>query len=183
MSSHPLRRRSALALRLVGSHDRSQWQANLEAGASGPAIYRDAARVLLDDAGNDGEPQAGAFSDVLAGKERVEDLVHSIGGDSATIVLDRDHNLVGIGFGTNVDFPLLALAPALEDGVASVGKEVGPHLMDLARSVQEGQGRIEIRGHLDRMLELIAEQDERGLDGIIDLNRFDAVLVRIGVVL
>ena len=62
-----------------------------------PALDRDLAAVIADDAVADAEAEAGAFADFAGGEERIEDPAQVLVGDAVAGVGDEELDRVGLG--------------------------------------------------------------------------------------
>jgi hypothetical protein len=77
---------------------RSRGQEHAEHRAGGPRVLDvDPAVVLLHDARDHGEAEAGAAAALLRGVERVEDPIADVGGDPDAGIGDRDGDEVLLG--------------------------------------------------------------------------------------
>ena len=145
----------------------------------------DGAAILLDDAMHDAQAEASAYADGLGGVEGVEDLGLAFDGDAGAVVADADAEVsllftVGERFlcpGANAD------ATALRDGVDGVVEEIGPDLIEAgAFGVEEGKvgGEIFFEGDFF-FAEFVAEDDERGIDAVVDVYALELALALVGV--
>src|SRR4051794_13892597 len=100
----------------------------------------DLAAVVADDAGDDGEAEAGPLAPLLGGEERVEDGVQVLEGDPAALVDDLERDL---GAGPAGAQPEQASGVG---GVAGVEQQVDQHLLQLIGvGGQGGQIRRQLR--------------------------------------
>ena len=130
------------------------------------------AAVLLDDAMHDAEAEAGANAYGLRGVEGVEDQRLALEWNPGAVVADADAEVCSVfavrerflGPRANAD------ATALWNGVDGVVEEVGPDLIEAgAVGVEEGKVRGEIFFEGDFFFaEFVAEDDERGIDAVVD---------------
>ncbi len=145
----------------------------------------DGAAVLLDDAMHDAEAQAGADAYGLGGVEGVEDVGLAVERDAAAVVADADAEVgsvfaVGERFlGPRAD----ADAAVLWDGVDGVVEQIGPDLVEAgAVGMEERKVGGEVFFEDDLLFaKFVAEDDERGVDAVVDVDGLVLALALVGV--
>ena len=158
------------------------------AAAAGPAVDVDEALVLLDDAVDGGEAEAGAEADGFGGEEGFESVGDGVGVHAAAIVADGEAGIcagdaAGI-FGAEgfVDADGLGAdgdGAAVGHGVARIDAEVGEDLVDLGRIHLDGDGdgggepfevdvfADEAAEHVDGTGDGVVEVEDAGHDGLL----------------
>ena len=104
------------------------------------AVDIDEAVVLLDDAVNRGQPQAGAFAHLLGGEKRLEQIVQGLMIHAAAVVADGQQHIIAgdkarvMGAVVLVESDVARFDgdfASVRDGVPGVDAEVGQDLVDL----------------------------------------------------
>src|SRR5579864_29274 len=161
------------ATNLGSSADRlaNQGKLQVERGAFPRAAFHgDFARMFLNDAVGDREPQAGAAGlavarRILGGEEGVVNAVNVLLGDALAGVADG-HIHPGPVAGAHTQ------GAAVGHGVLGIQKQVKKHLLQLAGvALNGGQMIVEFGMHLDaRGLELMFQQGKGVADDFVDVN-------------
>src|SRR2546430_16120171 len=158
------------------------WQEHVETRPlANRALALDPAAMLLDDAEDHGEAEAGALAGVLGGEERLEDALTDLGGHAVAGGADTEPDILArprlevpaqkVGVGNEVG-GLEDDAAALGHGVARVEGEVHQHLADLARvGFDEPQIWGGAHFNVNARVEGAAQEAHRLLDGAIEVVR------------
>src|SRR5271157_594120 len=114
-------------------------QANPEdAAPSRRRLDLDLAAVAANDFVGDRKAKAGAFSDALGGKKRIEDPIDHLRRDATTVILDAEHHLVALAPHHHADRTLPL------DRLAGIQDQIDQHLLDLLRRAVDARDRREL---------------------------------------
>src|SRR5579883_1669274 len=140
------------------------------AAAAGRALEGDGAAVLVDDdRAGDREALAGAAADFAGGEIRLEDLRLQLVGDAAAGVAHRDADGVLLAPGLDPD-PAEGAAAGVGDREGGVDDQLEEHLAEVADVAGDQRQRAEIGLHLGDVLVLVAGDDERVEDRLVDVG-------------
>ena len=144
------------------------------------ADHVDVPLVLLDDAVDDGQAQAGALAEFLGGEERLEDArLHFAAHAAASVGHGQQHVAAGLDVGrqvvgVRVQDDVAGLdgeLAAARHGVAGVDRQIDEHLVDLAGvGLDAREVRPRHDGQFDVLVEQLAEHQLRVADLRIEVE-------------
>lgn len=144
---------------------------DVEGGAlAGGRFYGDIAVILLDDAVDRGEAEAGSFSEGFSCEERLEDMIDGFGGHSDAAVGDGELDMGAVGgleeSGRDLNRGGSRGCRGCVDGVACVDEEVGDDLVELG-AVGEDGGRS--WGGIEFELDILSDEASVDSEGAFNL--------------
>src|SRR5713226_9657502 len=160
-----------LALTRLRSHGRYNGKLHKERGAaSGLALDRNLAAMLLHDPVHDGKAQAGAHADRLGGEERIEDARSNLGRDAGAVIGHFERQpLLRDALRAHPD---VAVPASLLDGLFGVDHQVEHHLLHL-EGIGERGGQLGIELEIDGdvfNLQFVAAQRQSPLDDLVQVH-------------
>src|SRR5688500_14792402 len=103
--------------------------------------------MFADNAIAEAETEAGAFAGGLGGEERIENFVEMIPWNAGAVVLDRDADVSGIGFGGDAND---AVTFDVFECLAGIVEDVEDDLLELVTVTENfREVRIKLALHLD----------------------------------